>query len=105
MVKGIEDRNKDKKPPAYREDAGTKALDQARQQYSVLQQQNGLIGAQRGEMQKLGEAGQALVRWEQHLADIKDKKTLTADQRSLLTNQQQITAQFVPLLEDQFVYN
>ena len=81
------------KGPTYREDAGTKALDQARQQYSVLQQQNGLIGAQRGEMQKLGEAGQALVRWEQQLADIKDKKTLTADQKSLLANQELITAQ------------
>ncbi|MGN8247704.1 phage tail tape measure protein [Pseudomonas sp. SMV7] len=81
------------KGPAYREDAGTKALDQARQQYSVLQQQNGLIGAQRGEMQKLGEAGQALVRWEQQLADIKDKKILTADQKSLLANQDLITAQ------------
>lgn len=82
-----------RKTPAYREDAGTKALDQARQQYSVLQQQNGLIGAQRGEMQKLGEAGQALVKWEQQLADIKDKKVLTADQKSLLANQQQVTAQ------------
>ncbi|KPM67249.1 hypothetical protein HB13667_07640 [Pseudomonas putida] len=81
------------KGPAYREDAGTKALDQARQQYSVLQQQNVLIGAQRGEVQKLGEAGQALVRWEQQLADIKDKKTLTADQKSLLANQDLITAQ------------
>lgn len=92
----IEEQYKDpatKKTPAYREDAGTKALDQARQQYSVLQQQNSLIGAQRGEMQKLGEAGQALVKWEQQLADIKDKKVLTADQKSLLANQQQITVQ------------
>ena len=83
----------ERKGPAYREDAGTKALDQARQQYSVLQQQYGLIGAQRGEMQKLGEAGQALVKWEQQLADIKDKKILTADQKSLLANQDLITAQ------------
>lgn len=92
----IEEQYKDpatKKTPAYRENAGTKALDQARQQYSVLQQQNSLIGAQRGEMQKLGEAGQALVKWEQQLADIKDKKVLTADQKSLLANQQQITVQ------------
>ncbi|MBF8732796.1 phage tail tape measure protein [Pseudomonas guariconensis] len=81
------------KVPAYREDAGTKALDQARQQYSVLQQQNGLIGAQVGEMQKLGEAGQALVRWEQQLADIKGKQVLTADQKSLLASQDLITAQ------------
>ncbi|WP_286913290.1 MULTISPECIES: phage tail tape measure protein [unclassified Pseudomonas] len=92
----IEEQYKDpatKKTPAYREDAGTKALDQARQQYSVLQQQNILIGAQRGEVQKLGEAGQALVKWEQQLADIKDKKTLTADQKSLVANQDLITAQ------------
>lgn len=92
----IEEQYKDpatKKTPAYREDAGTKALDQARQQYSVLQQQNTLIGAQRGEVQKLGEAGQALVKWEQQLADIKGKKVQTADQKSLLANQQQITAQ------------
>lgn len=92
----IEEQYKDpatKKTPAYREDAGTKALDQARQQYSVLQQQNTLIGAQRGEVQKLGEAGQALVKWEQQLADIKGKKVLTVDQKSLLANQQQITAQ------------
>lgn len=96
LAAGIEKRLKDKpgpKGPTYREDAGTKALDQARQQYSVLQQQYGLIGAQVGEMQKLGEAGQALVRWEQQLADIKDKKILTADQKSLLANQQQITTQ------------
>ncbi|MDU9393208.1 phage tail tape measure protein [Pseudomonas sp. zfem002] len=78
---------------AYREDAGTKALDQARQQYAVLQQQSVLFGTQIGQQQKLGEAGQALVRWEQQLADIKDKKVLTADQKSLLANQQQITAQ------------
>lgn len=89
----IEEQYKDPKTPAYRESAGTRALDQARQQYSVLQQQNGLIGAQRGEVQKLGEAGQTLVRWEQQLADIKDKKTLTADQKSLLANQDLITAQ------------
>lgn len=89
----IAEQYKDPKTPAYRESAGTRALDQARQRYSVLQQQNALIGAQRGEVQKLGEAGQALVKWEQQLADIKDKKVLTADQKSLLANQQQITAQ------------
>lgn len=82
-----------KKPKQYAEDAGTKTLDQARQRYAVLQQQNTLIGAQRGEMQKLGEAGQALVRWEQQLSEIKGKKTLTADQKSLLANQEQITTQ------------
>jgi lambda family phage tail tape measure protein len=83
----------EKKPKAYTENAGIKALDQAKQQYAVLQQQNALIGVQKGEVDKLGAAGQALVKWEQELADIKGKQTLTADQKSLLANQELITAQ------------
>jgi len=82
-----------KKPAAYREDAGVKALDQARQQFAVLEQQNALIGAQKGEVDKLGAAGQALVKWEQELADIKAKKVLTADQKALIASQDLITAQ------------
>ena len=81
------------KPKEYREDAGMKALDQARQQYAVLQQQSSLIGVQKGEVDKLGAAGQALVKWEQELADIKGKQTLTADQKALIANQELITAQ------------
>jgi lambda family phage tail tape measure protein len=83
----------EKKPKAYREDAGMKALDQARQQYAVLQQQNALIGVQKGQVDKLGTAGQALVKWEQELADIKAKQTLTADQKALVANQELVTAQ------------
>ncbi|XXE25220.1 phage tail tape measure protein [Pseudomonas sp. Z1-6] len=81
------------KPKEYREDAGMKALDQARQQYAVLQQQNSLIAVQKGEVDKLGAAGQALVKWEQELADIKGKQILTADQKALIANQELITAQ------------
>jgi lambda family phage tail tape measure protein len=81
------------KEKAYTENAGIKALDQAKQQYAVLLQQNSLIGAQGDGVQKLGAAQQALIKWEQELADIKGKKTLTADQQSLLANQQLITAQ------------
>ena len=39
----------------------------------------------------LGSQQQALVKWEQQLADIKSKKTLTADQKSLLANAELIT--------------
>ncbi len=81
------------KAKAYSENAGIKALDQAKRQYAVLLQQNSLIGAQGDGVQKLGVAQQALIKWEQELADIKGKKTLTADQQSLLANQQLITAQ------------
>jgi lambda family phage tail tape measure protein len=81
------------KTPQYREDAGIKALDQARQQYAVLQQQNALIGDQSAASQTLGSNAKKLIEFEQQLADIKGKKTLTADQKSLLANQELITAQ------------
>lgn len=96
LLKTINDNSKDPKTPkgkAYAEDAGQKMLDQARQQFAVLQQQNSLIGLQKGEVDKLGASGQALIKWEQELANIKTKQTLTADQKSLVTNQDLITAQ------------
>lgn len=92
----INDKYKDPKAaktPQYREDAGTKALDDARQQHAVLQQQNSLIGDQSAASQTLGANAKKLVEWEQQLADIKGKKTLTADQKSLLASQDLITAQ------------
>lgn len=81
------------KAPVYREDAGIKALDQAKQQYAVLQQQSALIGDQSAASQTLGANAKKLVEWEQQLADIKSKKTLTAEQQSLLANKELITAQ------------
>jgi lambda family phage tail tape measure protein len=82
-----------KQVKAYQEDAGTKALDDARQQYAVLQQQGALIGDQSAASQQLGANAKKLVEWEQQLADIKGKKTLTADQKALLASQDLITAQ------------
>ena len=81
------------KAKAYTEDAGIKALDQAKQQYAVLQQQSVQINLQQGSSERLGAAAQALIKWEQQLSDIKEKKTLTADQKSLLANQELVTAQ------------
>lgn len=81
------------KTPKYQENAGIKALDQAKQQYAVLQQQSALIGDQSAASQTLGANAKKLVEWEQQLADIKGKKTLTAEQQSLLANQELITAQ------------
>ncbi|OCW28139.1 phage tail tape measure protein [Pseudomonas aylmerensis] len=95
-IANINDKYKDPKAPKtaqYREDAGIKALDQAKQQYAVLQQQNALIGDQSAASQTLGTNAKKLVEFEQQLADIKGKKTLTADQKSLLANQELITAQ------------
>ena len=82
-----------KKEKSYTEDAGMKALDAARQTQAVLLQQNASLNAQGIATEKVGTQAQALIKWEQELADIKTKKTLTADQKSLVANQELITAQ------------
>lgn len=93
-LSGINEKYKEqKKERAYTEAAGIRELDQAKQQYAVLKEQLALVGLQKGEVDKLGESGKALIKWEQQLADLKEKKTLTADQKSLLANQELITAQ------------
>lgn len=92
----IDEKYKDKKAArakAYVEDAGAKELDQAKQVYAVLQAQSLTIGAQDGTTQKLGTAAQELIKWEQQIADIKTKGTLTAAQKSLLADESAITAQ------------
>ncbi|KPW35532.1 hypothetical protein ALO87_200103 [Pseudomonas syringae pv. apii] len=84
--------NKGKAEKKYQEDAAQKVLDQARQQYAVLKEQSALLGAQKGDIDKIGTASRELIKWEQELADIKSKQTLTAEQKSLLVKQESITA-------------
>lgn len=95
LLAALNDRYKDPKTPkassphspgTYTEDAGTKMLDQLRQQQAALT-------AQYDTGDKLTTQAQALVKWEQQLADLKSKKTLTADQKSLLASSDAITAQ------------
>lgn len=96
LANGLNEKNKPKAKPrakAYTEDAGIKALDTARQQYAVLLQQTATIDQQGLGTEKIGVHAQALIKWEQQLADIKEKKTLTADQKSLLASQDLITEQ------------
>lgn len=88
-ISRINDMYKDPKQPkgkVYTEDAGARMLDQLRQQQQVLL-------SQYDTSDKIGTQQQALIRWEQQLADIKTKQTLTADQKSLLANSDLITAQ------------
>jgi len=88
-ISRINEMYKDPRQPkgkAYTEDAGTRMLDQLRQQQQVL-----LSQADTGD--KIGTQQQALIKWEQQLADIKSKQTLTADQKSLLASSDRITAQ------------
>jgi lambda family phage tail tape measure protein len=94
--KAIRDKFKEPKsatPKAYSEDAGMKMLDSSRQAYAVLVQQNAAISEQGTKNEKLGAQAQALLRWEQQLADLKSKGALTADQKALLASQDLITAQ------------
>ncbi|WP_272658437.1 phage tail tape measure protein [Providencia sp. PROV148] len=72
------------KNATYSESAAQKMLSSLKEQQMVLIQQ-------RDTNSSLGSQQQALVKWEQQLADIKSKKTLTADQKSLLANAELIT--------------
>lgn len=74
------------KGKAFREDAGQKMLDSLRQQGAELQMQ-----AVTNE--KLGAQAQALARFEQQIADIKNKDIRTADQQSLLASEDLLRAQ------------
>lgn len=76
---------KQRQSKSYSEDAGSRLIDQLNQQHTVLVSQLNTTG-------QLSTAQQSLVKWEQKLADLKTKSTLTADQKSLLANQDKITA-------------
>lgn len=75
-------------------DAGQKLLDTLREQNAVLQAQYDSIDAQTGKVVTLGQQAQELVKWEQELATLKGKKTLTAEQKSILASADLLTAQY-----------
>ena len=74
------------KTKAYRDDEATRLLMAGKQQQAALE-------AQLSVTKKMGPAQRQLVEFEQQIADLKEKKTLTADQQSLLASQDQIKAQ------------
>lgn len=82
------------KPATVTEEAGQKRLANLRQQNAALQAQYDSINAQTGKVVTLGQQAQALAKWEQELADLKEKKTLTAEQKSILANAELLTAQY-----------
>jgi lambda family phage tail tape measure protein len=88
---GIEEKykEKEKKTPrakAYTDDEATRTLLALRQQQNSLEEQL-------SSTDKLTASQQKLAQFEQQIADLKTKGTLTADQKSLLANQDQIKAQ------------
>lgn len=73
-------------PKAFQDDAATKFLQTLRETEASLQ-------AQIDGNAKLTNSQKEQVKFQQLLADLKDKRILTADQKSLVANQQAITAQ------------
>lgn len=74
------------KARAFTDDAGTKALLQYHEQEAALR-------AQLVVSDKLTGSQKEMARFEQQIADLKDKKTLTADQKSLLAKEGALRAQ------------
>lgn len=74
---------KARKEKAYTEDAGTRLLDQIRQQTSAMQ-------AQYDATDKVSSATQQRIKFEQQIADLKSKSQLTSDQKSILAMSDQI---------------
>ncbi|USS54143.1 phage tail length tape measure family protein [Pseudomonas kermanshahensis] len=72
------------KGPQYREDAGQRMLDEARQRYAVLQQQSKVIAGEVEQTQKLGAEARKLIELETEIANLKEKKTLTTSQKQVL---------------------
>jgi len=84
--KNIRDKFKEPAGKAFSDDAATKMLQNLRQQQATLE-------AQLETSDKLTDAEKARIKFDQQIADIKTKGTLTADQKSLLANQAAIKAQ------------
>lgn len=74
------------KPKAYTDDAATRMLQSLRETGAELQ-------AQLGTQDKLTAAQAAQAKFQQLITDLKSKTQLTADQKSLLVNQDAINAQ------------
>lgn len=76
-----------KKPAAYHNDAGTSRMQSLRETEASLR-------AQLGTVSKLTSAEQDLVRFNQQIADLKNKKQLTAEEKSLKNNEGQLRQQY-----------
>lgn len=88
-IANIEAKYKDPKTPktkAYRDDEATRLL-------LTLQQQEASLSEQLNVDTKLSESKKQQIKFEQLIADLKTKDILTADQKSLLANQDAISAQ------------
>jgi len=76
---------KQRAPKAYTDDAATRMLQAATETQAAL-------SAQLNTTQKIGTEQEKQIKFEQMIADLKSKQTLTADQKSLLASQATIDA-------------
>lgn len=86
LIDQINEKYKDPAVKAYTEDAATKLLQQYREAGASLQVQ---ISSE----SRLATWGQKRAEFEQQIADLKDKKVLTADQKSLLAQRDLLSRQ------------
>ncbi|RQM48646.1 phage tail tape measure protein [Paraburkholderia bannensis] len=87
-ISDAQNKFKDPKPAhakAVMDDAATRELQSASQTQAALQ-------AQLDTHEKIGTEAEKLLKFEQEIADLKNKKVLTADQKSLLAHQGEIDA-------------
>lgn len=87
--KAIRDRFKERagpKPKAFQDDAATRYLLQQREADAALREQL-------TQTERLTAAQRELAKFNQQIADLKEKRILTADQKSLLAKQDEIRAQ------------
>lgn len=95
-IAAINEKYKDPKvaaPKAVREDAGQKLLGTLREQAAALQMQSDSIDEQTGKYKSLGAQAKALAEFEQRIANIKETKIQTADQKSILASEDLLRAQ------------
>lgn len=85
-IANINERYKAKREKPFQDDAGTKYLQQLRETEAMLSAQ--LAGEER-----IGAAQREQARFEQLIADLKEKRILTADQKSILASEEQSRAQ------------
>lgn len=85
-IANINERYKAKREKPFQDDAGTKYLQQLRETEAMLSAQ--LAGEER-----IGAAQREQARFEQLIADLKEKRILTADQKSILASEDATRAQ------------
>lgn len=83
---GISKKYADPKPKAYQDDEATRRLTSLRQEEAALRQQN-------EQTETLTQSEKKLLQFNQEIADLKEKKILTAGQKSILAQQDELRNQ------------